>query len=155
MIRIRASAIGTDCLALDNRKDPLELSGAKLSGQRALKQAGITIEDLDLFELHDAYTIITSLSLEAAGFAEKGRGVFYGQDGAIGRSGKLPISTMGGLKSRGHPVGATGVYQMVETYQQLTGTAGVNQVPNAGLAMVQNNGGTGATVVTHIMERMH
>jgi len=155
LIRIRASAIGTDCLALDNRKDPLELSGAKLSGQRALKQAGITIEDLDLFELHDAYTIITSLSLEAAGFAEKGRGVFYGQDGAIGRSGKLPISTMGGLKSRGHPVGATGVYQMVETYQQLTGTAGVNQVPNAGLAMVQNIGGTGATVVTHIMERMH
>jgi acetyl-CoA C-acetyltransferase len=62
---------------------------------------------------------------------------------------------MGGLKSRGHPVGATGVYQMVETYQQLTGTAGVNQVPNAGLAMVQNIGGTGATVVTHIMERMH
>lgn len=147
--------MGTDCLALDNRKDPLELSGARLSSQRALQQAGITIDDLDLFELHDAYTIISSLSLEAAGFAEKGRGVFFGQDGAIGRKGRLPISTMGGLKSRGHPVGATGVYQMVETYQQLTGTAGINQIEDVGLAMVQNIGGTGATVVTHILERMH
>ena len=155
LIRLRASAIGTDCLALSNRVDQLELSGAKKSSQRALAQAGIKIDDLDIFELHDAYTIITSLSLEAAGFAEKGRGVYFGQDGGIGRTGKLPISTMGGLKSRGHPVGATGVYQLAETYQQLTGTAGENQVPDAGLAMVQNIGGTGATVVTHIMERMH
>ena len=154
LIRIKGSAIGTDCLALDRRVDPLELQAARLSTQRALQQAGISIDDLDLFELHDAYTIITSLSLEAAGFAEKGRGVYFGLDGAIGRDGKLPISTMGGLKSRGHPVGATGVYQMVETYMQMTGTAGANQIPDVDLAMVQNIGGTGATVVTHVMERV-
>lgn len=154
MIKITASAIGTDCLALDSRADPLELSGAKISSERAYKQAGIKPADVDIFELHDAYTVITSLSLEAAGFAAKGQGVHFGKDGAIAREGKLPISTMGGLKSRGHPVGATGVYQLVETYMQLTETAGENQVANARLALVQNIGGTGATVVSHVLQRM-
>ena len=90
--------------------------------------------------------------MEASGFAEKGKGVHFGKDGEITLTGKLPMSTMGGLKSRGHPVGATGIYQLVETYAQLTNTAGENQVPNAEVALVQNIGGTGATVVSHILE---
>lgn len=153
MIKVSASAIGTDCLALANRKDKLELSGARISSERAYEQSGKKPEDIDIFELHDAYTIITTLSLEAAGFAERGKGVHFGKDGEIAIDGKLPISTRGGLKSRGHPVGATGVYQMVETYEQLTNTAAANQVMDADVAMVQNIGGTGATVVTHILER--
>ena len=104
-----------------------------------------------IFELHDAYTVITALSLEAAGFAEPGEALRLGEEGAIAIDGRLPISTMGGLKARGHPVGATGVYQIVETVQQLTGKAGKNQVAKADTAMVQNIGGTGATVVTHIL----
>jgi acetyl-CoA C-acetyltransferase len=154
LIKVSASAIGTDCLALDQRYDKLELRGAKLSSTRAYEQAGITAKDLDVFELHDAYTVITSLSLEAAGIAEKGKGVHFGKDGEITHDGALPISTMGGLKSRGHPVGATGVYQMVETYMQLTGTAGENQIKDPRTALVQNIGGTGATVVSHIMQRV-
>ena len=153
MIKITASSIGTDSLAIDKRKDKLELTGAKLSAERAYQQAGLGPDDIDIFELHDAYTIITALSLEAAGFAKRGEGVHYGKDGEIAIDGSLPISTMGGLKSRGHPVGATGVYQMVECYEQLTGLAAANQVWDAEVAMTQNIGGTGATVVTHILER--
>jgi acetyl-CoA C-acetyltransferase len=151
LIKVAGSAIGTDSLALAARVDKLELSGVALSTQRAFAQAGVSKDDIDFFELHDAYTIITSLSLEAAGFAEKGQGVHFGKDGEIALDGKLPISTMGGLKSRGHPVGATGIYQLAETYMQLTGTAGDNQVPGAEVALVQNIGGTGATVVSHVL----
>ncbi|MDD2735271.1 MAG: hypothetical protein PHF56_15140 [Desulfuromonadaceae bacterium] len=153
MIKIAGSAIGTDSLALDARRDIMVLDGAALSTRRAMADAGVHHEDIDIFELHDAYTIITTLSLEAAGFAEKGKGVHFGKDGEISRTGKLPIATFGGLKSRGHPVGATGVYQLVETYMQLTGTAGENQVPDPEFALVQNIGGTGATVVSHVLQR--
>lgn len=150
-IEILASAVGTDSLAIDRRVDKLKLAGAELSSQRAFNQAGLDRDDIDIFELHDAYTVITALSLEAAGFAKPGEGVRLGEEGVTAMGGRLPISTMGGLKARGHPVGATGVYQMVETVQQLTGKAGDNQVANADTAMVQNIGGTGATVVTHIL----
>ena len=154
MIKVSGSSIGTDSLALDGRTDKLTLSGVAISTGRALEQSGRTLDDLDIYELHDAYTIITTLSLEASGLAEKGKGVHFGKDGEIALTGKLPISTMGGLKSRGHPVGATGVYQLAETYMQLTNTAGENQVPNAEVALVQNIGGTGATVVSHVLERV-
>jgi len=154
LIKISGSAIGTDSLALDSRTDKLKLSGVEISTRKAMEQAGVKHEDIDIYELHDAYTIISTLSLEAAGFAERGKGVHFGKDGEIALNGKLPISTMGGLKSRGHPVGATGVYQLVETYMQLTNTAGENQVPDPEIALVQNIGGTGATVVSHILQRV-
>jgi len=153
MIKVAGSAVGTDSLGLDRRRAILELDGVKISTRKAMEQAGVKHEDIDIFELHDAYTIITALSLEAAGFAEKGKGVHFGKEGEITRTGKLPISTFGGLKSRGHPVGATGVYQLVESYMQLTGTAGENQVPDPEFALVQNVGGTAATVVSHILQR--
>ena len=94
------------------------------------------------------------LALESAGFARPGQGLWLGVDGEIGLQGRVPISTMGGLKARGHPVGATGVYQLVELYLQLTNQAGANQVPDARVAMAQNIGGTGATVITHMLERI-
>jgi len=151
-VRIVASAVGTDALAVHDRRDPLVLDGAVISTCRAYEQAGIGPEDIDLFELHDAFGIIAALSLEAAGFAEKGRGVRLAMDGKIGITGEIPISTMGGLKARGHPIGATGIYQIVEVVQQLRGLAGKNQIPNARLGMAQNIGGSGATVITHILE---
>lgn len=151
-IAIVASAVGTDSLAIERRRDKLKLAGAELSSQRAFAQAKLAPQDIDIFELHDAYTVITALSLEAAGFAKPGEGVHLADENAIAIDGSLPISTMGGLKARGHPVGATGVYQIVETVQQLTGTAGGNQVASPDIAMVQNIGGTGATVVTHILQ---
>jgi acetyl-CoA C-acetyltransferase len=153
-VRIVASAIGTDSLAVHDRRDPMVLDGAVISTRRAYEQAGVGPEDIDLFELHDAFSVMAALSLEGAGFAEKGQGLRLALDGEIGIDGKLPVNTMGGLKARGHPVGATGMYQIVEVVQQLRGLAGQNQVKDARLGMAQNIGGSGATVVTHILERM-
>ena len=150
-VDILASVSATDTLAVHDRRDPLVLEAARLSSQRAFEQAHVTARELDLFELHDAFTIMSALSLEAAGFAPRGEGWRLAQDDRIGIDGELPISTMGGLKSRGHPVGATGIYQVVEVVQQLTERAGANQVKGARLGMTQNIGGSGATVVTHIL----
>ncbi len=150
-VRILASASANDTLAVHDRADPLSLQAAYISSQKAYRQAGVGPHDLNLFELHDAFTIMSALSLEANGFARRGEGWRLAQEDVIGIHGSLPISTMGGLKSRGHPVGATGVYQIVELVQQLTGLAGANQVPNAQLGMAQNIGGSGATIVTHIL----
>jgi acetyl-CoA C-acetyltransferase len=143
LVQVCASAIGTDSLAIARRHQKLTLDGVAMVGP----------QDIDIFELHDAYTIITALSLEAAGFAKPGEGVHFGKQGEIALDGTLPILTMGGLKARGHPVGATGVYQLVETYLQLTGTAGANRVKAPSMALVQNIRGAGATVVSHILKR--
>ncbi len=127
---------------------------AALSATKAYQQAGVGPIDIDLFEVHDAFTIMSVLSLEACGFAERGRGVRLGQEGEIAIGGRIPITTMGGLKARGHPVGATGMYQIVEVVEQLRGQAGKNQVSGARLGMAQNIGGSGATVVTTILESL-
>jgi acetyl-CoA C-acetyltransferase len=152
-VRVASSASATDTLALARRRDLLHFEAVERSTTRALAGAGITHRNVDFFELHDAYTIITALSLEAAGFAARGQGTQLGTEGRIGLRGDLPIATFGGLKARGHPVGATGIYQMVEAYLQLTGQAGANQVANAETALVQNMGGVGATVVSHVLRR--
>jgi acetyl-CoA C-acetyltransferase len=154
VVKVRASAVGTDALGLDDRESLLRLAGVERSAKRAFEQARLKPADVDLFECHDAYTIMSVLALEAAGFAPEGRGYTLGLEGDIFLDGKLPITTMGGLKGRGHPVGATGVYQLVESFLQLTGGAGKNQVKDAKIAMTQNIGGTGATVITHLLERV-
>lgn len=152
-VMITASAVATDTFALQDREDMLYLKAADLSAFKAYQQAGITTADIDFFELHDAFTILTALTLEATGFASRGEGWKFAQDAgeAIGLQGTLPISTFGGLKSRGNPVGATGVYQAVEAYLQLTGRAGKNQVANARTAAIQTLASVGTTAVTHIL----
>ncbi len=150
-IRVLASATATDSIATGDRRNLVELDGGRMSAQKAYKQAGLAPADIDIFELHDAFTVISVLSLEAAGFAEVGKGIELGQNGDIEIGGRVPITTMGGLKGRGHPVGATGVYEIVELVTQLRGDAGANQVPNPTIGMTQNLGGTGSTVVTHIL----
>lgn len=149
--RILASAVATDSLAIHDRRDPLTLDAVQISSQKAYAQARVTPTDIKVFEAHDAFSIMAALSLEAAGYAPRGAGVRLAAEGEIGIHGRIPISTMGGLKARGHPVGATGIYQIVEMVQQLTGQAGKNQVPGATLGMTQNIGGSGATVITHIL----
>jgi acetyl-CoA C-acetyltransferase len=152
-VNVIASAAATDRIAIHDRGDPLWLTAAENSVNRAYTQAGIGPGEIDIFELHDAFTVISALSLEACGFAERGQGPRLGLDGEIGLTGKIPISTFGGLKARGHPVGATGIYQIVELTIQLRGEAGENQVESAHYGMAQNIGGSGATVVTHILEK--
>ncbi len=151
-VRIAASAIATDSVSLHDRRDPLWLDAVALSAQKAYKQAGVGPQEIDLFELHDAFTIMSALSLEASGFAPRGGGVRLAMEGDIFIGGRIPISTMGGLKARGHPVGATGIYQVVEVVEQLRGEAGANQVGDAHWGMAQNIGGSGATVITTILE---
>ena len=154
-IRIKGSAVATDSLSIHDRRDPLWLQAGEDSTQRAYRQAGVGPTDIDFFELHDAFTIMAALSLEVSGFAERGRATWLARDGEISLEGKIPITTQGGLKARGHPVGATGLYQIVEAVQQLRGQAGQNQVANARLGMTQNIGGSGATIITHIFERVN
>ncbi len=151
-ITIAGSASATDSLAVHDRHDPLWLAAAAESAHKAYAQAGVGPDDIQVFELHDAFSIMAALSLEACGFAERGQGPRLALDGQIGPRGRVPIATRGGLKARGHPVGATGIYQIVEVAQQLRGEAGATQVPGEPhLGMVQNIGGSGATIITHIL----
>lgn len=152
-ILISASAAATDTIAIHDRSEPLFLGAASRSAKEAYQQAGIQPGDIDLFELHDAFTIMSALSLEACGFAGRGQGPRLGLDGNIKISGSIPVMTRGGLKARGHPVGATGVYQVAEVVQQLRGECGETQVTDARIGMAQNIGGSGATIVTHILQR--
>lgn len=151
VIRVLGSSAATDTIAVHHRKDPLWLSAAEKSAREAYQQAGLGPEDMDVFEAHDAFTIMAALSLEAAGFAERGQGPRLALDGEIGPTGRVPIATRGGLKARGHPVGATGMYQIVELVQQLRGEAGQTQVPGARVGMAQNIGGSGSNILTHIL----
>ncbi len=150
-VRVMASAAATDTLSIHDRADLLYLSAANLSAGRAYQQAGVTPGDIDLFELHDSFTILSTLTLEASGFAEQGAGWKLSNENGIGLQGRIPISTFGGLKARGHVGGATGLYQIVEVAQQLRGEAGDNQVKGAKIGMTQNLGGLGATAITHIL----
>jgi len=148
---VAASGAATDTLAVHDRKDPLWLSAAQKSVSQAYAQAGLGPQDIDIFELHDAFSIMSALSLEACGFAERGQGPRLGLDDEITPTGRIPITTRGGLKARGHPVGATGVYQIVEVVEQLRGTTNGTQVDGAKIGMAQNIGGSGATIFTHIL----
>jgi acetyl-CoA C-acetyltransferase len=107
---------------------------------------------VDFFELYDSYSIYAALALEAAGFAKRGEGWKMAQDGKLNRQGELPIATLGGLKARGNPGGATGVYQAVEAVLQLRGQAGVNQVKDARRALIQCLAGPASSAVAHILE---
>jgi acetyl-CoA C-acetyltransferase len=154
LVRVTGSSIVTDTLALHDRPEPLTWNAARLSVERACAQAGKLPKDVDLFELFDAFSIYGALLLEAAGFAERGQGWEFAQNGALTLDGKLPISTFGGLKARGNPGGASGVYQIVEAALQLRGQAGENQVKDAKVALVQSLGGPASTAVTHVLERV-
>ncbi|MCY3781776.1 MAG: hypothetical protein OXG78_15790 [Chloroflexi bacterium] len=152
-VPVLGSAVATDSLTLQDRHNPLHLGAVQRSTERALEMAGLSLSDMHLLELHDAFTILTTLSLEALGLSSAGEGWKLASDGGarIGLGGDVPISSFGGLKSRGNPSGAAGVYQAVEATLQLRGEAGQNQVAGAHCALIQNVGGLGATVVTHIL----
>jgi len=150
-VRILASTMATDYFRLEDRPSPLQLRAAQISAEKAFAMAGLAREDINVFEVHDAFTIMSALQLEAAGFAAPGRGWKMAQEDKIGLKGKLPITTFGGLKARGHPIGASALYQTCELFLQLTGQAGKNQVRKAKVGMMQSIGGVASTVATHIL----
>lgn len=154
LVRISGSSMSTERLALHDRSDLLAFEAVRISVQRACRQAGILPGDIDLFELTDAYSIYAALSLEAAGFATPGQGWQLATDDKISLTGLLPIATFGGMKARGYPGGAAGIYQAVEAAIQLRGQAGENQVPGAKRALIQSLAGPASTAVTHVLEAL-
>jgi acetyl-CoA C-acetyltransferase len=152
-VRILGSASATSSLALHDQPDILTFTAAAESAHAAYAQCGLKAEDIDVFELHDRFSIFSALSLEATGFAEKGKGWRLAHDGQIGLQGRIPITTFGGSKARGDSGGATGVYQLAEIALQLQKRAGENQVTDAEIGMAQCLGGIGSTACTHILGR--
>jgi acetyl-CoA C-acetyltransferase len=154
LVKIAGSAASADTLAMHDRKDMLFFNTAQISADKAIKQAGLILDDIDLFEYHDVYSIFAALQLEAAGFALRGQGWKLAADGEIARKGRIPSATMGGMKARGFPGGAAGVYQAVEAVIQLRGRAEANQVPGAKTALIQSLGGPASTAVSHILQKI-
>ncbi|WKZ41732.1 MAG: beta-ketoacyl synthase N-terminal-like domain-containing protein [Anaerolineales bacterium] len=154
LVKIAGSAASSDTLALHDRKNMLYFDTAQISAGKAMKQVGMTLDGIDFFEYHDAFSIYAALQLEAVGFAIKGNGWKLAADGSIGLKGKLPCATMGGMKARGFPGGAAGVYQAVEATIQLRGQAEANQVEGARFGLIQSLGGPASTAVSHIIQAL-
>ncbi len=152
-IHIAGSALATDTINLGSRKNPLQLKAARNSLAAAMEQARITLRDINLFEIHDAFSIMAVLSLEACGLAEPGHGIRLAMENRISPCGQVPVATLGGLKSRGHPIGASGIYQVADVITQLRGQAGASQVPGAKVGLAQSVGGSGSSVTSHILIR--
>lgn len=155
LVKIAGSATASDTLALHDRKDMLFFEAVHNSTGRAIKQAGITLDQINLFEYHDVFSIYAALALESTGFAIRGQGWKLAAEGAIALTGRIPCATMGGLKARGFPGGATGVYQAVEAAQQLRGQAEANQIADAKYALIQSLGGPASTAVSHILQTLN
>lgn len=153
LIEIVGASLIIDRLAIHDRKDPMAFTAASISASNAMTQAGITLEEVDFFEYADITTLHAILSLEAIGAAPRGEGWRLGIEGSLALDGKLPVATLGGFKARGHPLGASGVYQAVEAVLQLRRQAGASQVKDARIGMIQCLGGPASTAVTHVLKR--
>jgi len=153
MVIIRGIGSATDTLSLNQRKDILEMVAVKKAVQNALKMAGKTIQEIDFAEVHDCFTIAEILVMEAMGVVKPGQGGPATLDGLTALDGKFPINPSGGLKSKGHPVGATGVAQIFEAVSQFRGESGKRQINNPKVALTQNMGGSGGSCVCHVLER--
>ena len=154
LVKIAGSAASSDTLALHDRKDMLFFDTAQISAGKAMKQAGVVLDDIELFEYHDVFSIYAALQMEAVGFAIRGQGWRLAEDGEISLKGRIPCATMGGMKARGFAGGAAGVYQAVEAVAQLRGKAEANQIPDAKTALIQSLGGPASTAVSHILQTL-
>jgi acetyl-CoA C-acetyltransferase len=150
-VRILGIAQTSDYVALDRKPDITVLQAVKTAAEKAYAMAGVRAEDIQLAEVHDCFTIAEILAIEDLGFVPKGQGGPYTAEGHTSLEGSRPVNTSGGLKSKGHPVGATGVAQLCDLVQQIRGEAGERQVARHELALAQNLGGSGASAVVTIL----
>ena len=150
-VRVAGVAGATDTHVVHEREDPTVMNGVVESGEQAFGMAGWDRDDVDVAELHDMFTILEFLQLEGLGFADQGTAWTMAREGTTARDGDLPVNTSGGLKSKGHPLGASGVAQVVELYEQIQGEAGDRQV-EADRGLACNVGGFGNCVVTTLVE---
>ena len=153
-IDVIGSGRGGSPAALQAREHLTTIPSTNIAAASAYKMAGITAKDVDFAEVHDCFTIAEIIDTEDLGFFEKGKGVEAVRDDQTSLNGKIPINPSGGLKSKGHPIGATGVGQVVEVYDQLTGNAGERTVKNAKIGLTHNFGATGASCAVHIFQRV-
>jgi acetyl-CoA C-acetyltransferase len=153
MAEVLGGRIATNEFSLYEREDMLDFKSTRDAFKGAMAQAGLAPKKLSLAEVHDAFSVVGALSLEAMGFSKRGQGSKDAKLGKYSRGGELPINTFGGLKARGHPVGATGVYEIAEAYLQLTDQAGKNQIEGAEYAVTQNIGGVDTTSAVHVFGR--
>jgi len=151
-VRVKATSQASGTIALHNRESLTTIDSVKTAGEKAFKMAGLKPADINFAEVHDCFTIAEIIVSEDLGFFEKGKGGTAVEDGKTALDGLIPINTSGGLKSKGHPVGATGIAQIIELYEQLTGQGGKRQVKNAKIGLAQNMGGSGASCVINILE---
>jgi len=151
-IRVIGSGRGGSPAALQGREHLTTIPSTKIAAEAAYKMAGITPKDIDFAEVHDCFTIAEIVDTEDLGFFEKGKGVEGVREGQTARNGSIPINPSGGLKSKGHPIGATGVGQVVEVFDQLTGKAGERTIKDAKTGLTQNFGATGASCAVHIFQ---
>jgi len=152
-IRIAASQVACDTMAVQHRRDVTTLDSTVVAARRAFEQARRAPADVNVAEIHDAYTISALVALEDLGFAEKGRAGSDFEAGRFGPRGELAVNVSGGLKAQGCPFGAVGVAQVVELVRQLRGEAKDRQVPGASFGLAHDVGGTGATSVVTLLER--
>ncbi len=150
---VNASVQASDTLALHDRDSLTSLKGTRIAGKQAFKMAGIEPRQVDVAEVHDCFTIAEILAVEDLGFVKKGEGGKAEEDGMFDLNSDISVNTSGGLKSCGHPVGATGIKQVAEVFWQLRGEAGKRQTDNAEIGLTHNVGGSGATVVVHVLSR--
>ena len=152
-VKIRAFAQASDTMSLHDRPELTGFMTTKVAARKTFEMAKLTPKDIDFAEVHDCFTIAEIMAIEDMGFFEKGKGGSVTLDGETARDGHFPVNNSGGLKAKGHPIGATGVSQVVETFKQLSGIAGKRQLDDVSLGMTQNLGGSGSTIVCHILER--
>ncbi len=151
-VYITGSAVTTDTVDLSQRKSLTEIAATKAASLKALKQAGVETSDIKVAEVHDCFTIAEILAMEDLGFCKKGEGGRFVSNGHTKLGGKMPVNTSGGLKACGHPVAATGIKQIIEIAHQLQKRVGKRQVKDANIGLTHNVGGSGATVVVHILQ---
>lgn len=152
-IEIAASEQASDTLSLSNRRSITKLEATEIASRNLYRKTGISPSQLDFVEVHDCFTIAEIMAMEDLGLYEKGKAAEAVENGETRLSGKIPVNPSGGLKSKGHPVGATGVAQAVEAYKQLTGEAGKRQIENAELGLAHNVGGSGATAIVTLFKK--
>lgn len=150
--RIRGISQASDVLALDEKDDITTFRAVQCAAGKAYKMAGVQASDMQFAEVHDCFTIAEIVAIEDLGFVKKGQGGTYSLEGRTCLNGERPVNTSGGLKSKGHPVGATGVGQICDIVLQLRGDAGERQIKNHSLGVAQNLGGSGATCVVSVLE---
>lgn len=143
----------SDSFCMYQKKDITRFDATIAAGRRAYEMAGLAPENINVVEVHDCFTIAEIIAIEDLGFCKKGQGGPFSYEGMTALQGKIPVNTSGGLKSKGHPVGATGIAQVAELVLQLRNEAGPRQVPNAKIALAHNLGGSGASCVVHILRR--